>query len=165
MGEKFFQLATPLSASKHGEIPKYSCENGGGIDILARVNHTNNKRDNRLAVIELKDENKPNESQAMALQQSLVYATFLANLLRSDHGNDWWHIFGRSNEVPELLHLDAVTLMPDEGASEEGCLDEIVINDINVIIHPHTLYYKRDKDGNPDGFSGTLKESLRNKGE
>ena len=165
LGEKFFQLATPLSASKHGEIPKYSCENGGGIDILARVNHTNNKRDNRLAVIELKDENKPNESQAMTLQQSLVYATFLANLLRSDRGNDWWHIFGRSKDVPKILHIDAVTLMPDEGASEEGCLDEIVIKDINVILHPHTLYYKRDKDGNPDSFSGTLKESLRNKGE
>ena len=165
LGGKFFQLTTPLSASKHGEIPQYSCKNGGGIDILARVNHTNNNRDNRLAVIELKDENKPNESQAMTLQQSLVYATFLANLLRSDCGNDWWHIFGRSKDVPKILHIDAVTLMPDEGASEEGCHDEIVIKDLNVILHPLTLYYKKDKDGNPMSFSGTLKESLRYKGE
>ena len=165
LGGKFFQLATPISACKHGEKPKYSCEKGGGIDILARVNHTNKKRDNRLAVIELKDENKPNESQAMTLQQSLVYATFLANLLRSDCGNDWWHIFGRSKDVSNILHIDAVTLMPDEGASEEGCHDEIVIKDLNVILHPLTLYYKKDKDGNPMSFSGTLKESLRYKGE
>lgn len=164
LGGKFFQLATPLSASNHGNLPKYSFEKGGGIDILARVNHTTNRRDNRLAVIELKDDNNPTESQAMTLQQSLAYATFLAYLLRSKSGTDWWHIFGRSREVPEILHIDAVTLMPDEGASEEGCLNEIPIDKLNVILHPYTLYYSRGVDGNPISFSGTLKDSLANKG-
>lgn len=164
LGGKFFQLATPLSASKHGNPPKYSNEKGGGIDILARVNHTTNTRDNRLAVIELKDDNNPTESQAMTLQQSLAYATFLAYLLRSNSGTNWWHIFGRSREVPEILHIDAVTLMPDEGASEEGCLNETPINKLNVILHPHTLYFNRGADGNPISFSGTLKDSLANKG-
>lgn len=164
LGGKFFQLATPLSASKHGNPPKYSSEKGGGIDILARVNHTTNKRDNRLAVIELKDENKPNESQAQTLQQSLAYATFLAYLLRSNRGTDWWHIFGRGRDVPEILHIDAVTLMPDEGASEEGLQNEIPINKLSVILHPYTLYFNRGVDGNPISFSGTLKDSLANKG-
>lgn len=164
IGGKFFQLKTPLSASKHGDPPKYSYAKGGGIDILARVNHTTNKRDNRLAVIELKDENKPKESQAMTLQQSLAYATFLAYLLRSSRGTDWWHIFGRSRDVPDILHIDVVTLMPDEGASEEGVQKEIRINKLNVILHPFTLYFSRGEDGNPISFSGTLKDSLANKG-
>lgn len=163
LGGKFFQLATPLSASKHGESPKYSSQNGGGIDILARVNHTINRRDNRFAVIELKDENKPEESQAMTVQQALTYATFLACLLRSDSGNDWWHILGRSKEVPDHLIIDAVTLMP-EGDSKEGSMEEIRIDELNVTIKPYTLYYKMDKNGNPMSFGGTLKETLANKG-
>ncbi len=163
LGGKFFQLATPLSASNHGEKPKYSSQNGGGIDILARVNHTINRRDNRFAVIELKDENKPEESQAMTIQQALTYATFLACLLRSDSGNDWWHILGRSKEVPDDLIIDAVTLMP-KGNSEEGSLEEIKLDELNVTIHPHTLYYEKDKNGNPMYFYGTLRETLANKG-
>lgn len=165
LGGKFFQLATPLSASKHGEKPKYSSQNGGGIDILARVNHTINRRDNRFAVIELKDENKPEESQAMTIQQALTYATFLACLLRSDSGNVWWNILGRSKEVPDDLIIDAVTLMPNEGASEEGSMEEIKIDELNVTIKPYTLYYKPDKNGNPMSFGGTLKETLANNGE
>lgn len=165
LGGQFFQLATPLSASNHGEEPKYSYQRGGGIDILARVNHTTNKRDNRFAIIELKDENKPEESQAMTLQQALCYATFVASLLRSESGNKWWNIFGRAGEIPEELHLDAVTLMPDEGKSEEGDLSEITIDSLNTIIHPHTLYFKTNKEGNPECIYGTLKETLANKGE
>ena len=166
LGGKFFQLATPLSASKHGKLPQYSFQNGGGIDILARVNHTVKQRDNRFAVIELKDENKPEESQAMALQQALTYSVFLACLLRSKSGNDWWNIFQRKNNVPDYLHIDAVTLMPGpEELSEQGNLSEIVIDELKVTIHPQTLYYEKNKnDGNPQRFFGTLKETLAKKG-
>ena len=93
LGGKFFQLATPLSASNHGEKPKYSSQNGGGIDILARVNHTINRRDNRFAVIELKDENKLNEPQEVVMYQAISYATFLAKLLRSKSGKKWYSKF------------------------------------------------------------------------
>lgn len=165
LGGKFFQLATPLSASNHGEKPKYSSKNGGGIDILARVNHTIYRRDNRFAVIELKDENKPEESQAMTIQQALTYATFLACLLRSDSGNVWWNVLGRSKDVPADLIIDAVTLMPNEGDSEEGFMEEIKIDELNVTLMPYTLYYKPDKNGNPMSFGGTLKETLANKGQ
>ena len=166
LGGKFFQLATPISASNHGETPKYSSQNGGGIDILARVNHTTNKKDNRFAVFELKDDNKPEESQAMTLQQALAYATFLGYLLRSESGNMWWNIFGRSKNVPknEELFIDAVTLMP-EGDSEEGSMDVIKIEELNVTLVPYTLYFKKNNDGNPKKFYGTLKEALANNGE
>lgn len=162
LGGKFFQLATPLSASKHGEQPKYSAEKGGGIDILARVKHSS--KDHRLAVIELKDENKDGESQAMAMLQALSYATFLAYLLRSKCGETWWGIFGRHTKLSEELHIDAVTLMP-EGKSPIGDLSPLTIDELGVTIHPHTLFYKKDSSGNPIQITGTLKETLADNGE
>lgn len=162
LGGKFFQMATPLSASKHSEQPKYSAEKGGGIDILARVKHSS--KDHRLAVIELKDENKEGESQAMAMLQALSYATFLACLLRCECGEMWWGIFDRHSKLPETLHIDAVTLMP-EGKSPIGDLAPITIEELGVTIHPHTLFYKADSNGNPIQIVGTLKETLADNGE
>lgn len=162
LGGKFFQMATPLSASKHGEQPKYSAEKGGGIDILARVKHSS--KDHRLAVIELKDENKDGESQAMAMLQALSYATFLAYLLRCKCGEKWWGIFDRHSKLPKELHIDAVTLMP-EGKSPIGELTPITIDELGATIHPHTLFYKPDSSGNPIQIFGTLKETLADNGE
>lgn len=163
LGGKFFQLATPLSASKHCEQPKYSAEKGGGIDILARVKHSS--KDHRLAVIELKDENKDGESQAMAMLQALSYATFLAALLRCKCGEKWWGIFDRRSKLPKkTIHIDAVTLMP-EGESPIGALDPLTIDELGVTIHPHTLFYKKDSKGNPIQITGTLKEALADNGE
>ncbi len=162
LGGKFFQLATPLSASKHDEQPRYSAEKGGGIDILASVKHSS--KDHRLAVIELKDENKDGESQSMAMLQALSYATFLACLLRCNCGEKWWCIFDRHSKLPKTLHIDAVTLMP-EGKSPIGDLTPISIDELDVVIHPHTLFYKKDSKGNPIQIIGTLKETLANNGE
>lgn len=170
LGGKFFQLTTPLSASKHNQDPKPALinensdkpgANGGGIDILARVKHS--PRMSRIAIIELKDENEDIEPQKVVVTQALTYATFVAYLLRSESGRDWWNIFRNNNKteksVPQHLHLDVVTLMP-EGTSEEGDLANIEIEELNVTLHLYTLYYKRDKDGNPDSFSGTLTKAI-----
>lgn len=164
LGGKFFQLTTPLTASDHDPKPALINENsdkpganGGGIDILARVKHSSTV--SRIAIIELKDENDDKESQKVVMTQALTYATFVAYLLRSECGKDWWNIFRENfkdeKDVPEKIELDVVTLMP-EGTSEEGELADIKIKELNVILHLYTLYYKRDKDGNPDSFSGTL---------
>lgn len=154
-GNFFFQQATPLQASDHK--PSFSGAKGGGIDILARVTHSDGKT--RIAIIELKDENKPSESQKDVMTQALTYATFVAYLLRSENGRDWWNIFRENikdeKDVPEEIELDVVTLMP-EGTSEEGNLSDIPIPEVNATLHLYTLYYKKDKDGNPESFSGTL---------
>lgn len=168
LGGKFFQLTTPINASKHVPKPAFISEesekpgaNGGGIDILARVKHSQNE--SRIAIIELKDENKPSEPQKDVMTQALAYATFVAFLLRSECGKDWYNIFRENFEiekdVPEKLDLYVATLMP-EGTSEEGDLADIEIEELNVTLHLYTLYYKRDKDGNPDLFSGTLTEAI-----
>lgn len=153
-GNFFFQQATPLQASDHK--PSFS-EATGGIDILARVTHSDGK--SRIAIIELKDENKPSESQKDVMTQALIYATCIAYLLRSESGKDWYNIFRENfkdeKDVPEKIELDVVTLMP-EGTSEEGDLANIEIEELDVTLHLYTLYYKSDKDGNPESFSGTL---------
>lgn len=158
----FFQFATPISACDHKIPPKYSGSKGGGIDILARVNHGSNHYDNRLAVLELKDSDE-NDTQADALTQAIAYATFLAYLLKDNGcGNKWWNIFGKNKEVPPELHIDAVSLMPEGCNSEKGDMTKsLVVPGIpNVIIHPYALYFKQDSDGNPVGFSGNLKEEI-----
>lgn len=179
----FFQLTTTISASHHEELPYYTKspnKRGGGIDILARANHSNNRYNNYLAVLELKDQNKPSESQAMALQQAIAYATFLAYLLRSESGKTWWKIFGKklekTNKLPAPLHIDVVTVMPGpEECSEKGELDDIIITEgdlsgnpneknVSVILHPRTLYYDQ-MNGIPTNFYGTFKDSLVLKGE
>lgn len=185
LGGKFFQLTTPLKGSTH--IPTLSLtkkENGatgGGIDILARIKHT--PFNSRIAIIELKDENVDNEPQEVAMYQALIYATFIAHLLRSRSGNLWWYIFKnyRSNrdkikgiidfedfskirklleDVPAHIDLDVVTLMP-EGTSGEGSLEEIPLKELNVTLHLYSLYYKEDKKGNPCEFVGTLVKELK----
>lgn len=97
--------------------------------------------------------------------QALTYATFLAHLLRSKSGKQWWDICrdGLKNiPVADELHLDVITLMP-KGDSQEGSLTDIALPELNTTFHLHTLYYKKDKDGNPLEFSGTLLESMNSK--
>lgn len=184
LGGKFFQLTTPLKGSTH--IPTLSLtekENGatgGGIDILARIKHSAFK--SRIAIIELKDENVDKESQEVAMFQALIYATFIAHLLRSKSGKLWWYLMkdkpskndalkdvedfndfkrigNMLENVPEYVDLDVVTLMP-EGSSGEGELNELMIEELNVTLHPYTLYYNEDKNGNPCEFVGTLVKEL-----
>jgi hypothetical protein len=171
LGGKFFQLTTPLKGSTH--VPTLSLtENekgatGGGIDILARIKHSAFK--SRYAIIELKDENKDNEPQSETMQQALIYATFMAHLFRSKSGKYWWYLMknkpltddGFNNiNVPDHIDLDVITLMP-EGSSGEGDLSTIELKDLNVTLHPYTLYYKTDKKGNPCEFVGTLVGELQ----
>ena len=168
LGGKFFQLTTPFKASTH--IPTLSLTSngngatGGGIDILARVKHKHVGF--RFAVIELKDENKVSECQEKVMHQALIYATFLAKLLRSKSGKYWYNILrplnSKETDVPQELVIDVVTLMPS-GNSKEGDLKPIEIPELNVTLCPYTLYYTIDQYGNPDKFAGTLRDELLKK--
>ena len=170
LGGRFFQLTTPLKGSTH--TPTLSLtgnENGatgGGIDILARIKHS--AFDSRYAIIELKDENKDNESQEETMFQALIYATFMAHLFRSKSGKYWWYLMKESPlednvlkdiNVSEPINLDVITLMP-EGSSGEGDLGKLPVEGLNVTLHLYTLYYKTDEKGNPCEFVGTLVDEL-----
>lgn len=97
------------------------------------------------------------------MEQALIYATFIAKLLRlSTCGNQWYSLFKMHKHIDEQTHidLDVVSLMP-EGSSKEGELYPIEIEGLNVTLHPYTLYFSTDAQGNPDKFSGTLLKSIK----
>ena len=166
---KYYELTTPLRGSDHK--PEFCCSReknkawGGGIDILARANHSSNRGDNRIAIIELKDENNRNEPQELVMHQALIYATFIAYLLHSSKGKEWYNVvFGKNGNVPKNLHLDVVTLMPkptSKTGSNEGKFDKISIKigENETILHPHSMYYE-ENEGVLE-YSGNFIESLK----
>lgn len=157
----YFQMPTPIKASEH--YPEYAKQYGGGIDILARVKSINGG--SRICVMEVKDENKPSESQSAAMEQALIYATFIARLLRSKSGQEWWDFFMDrepvSKAIPDKIDIDVVTIMP-EGETEEFCREEIEVKELSTVFHCHSLYYNQDdfKEGYFN-FSGTYISQLR----
>lgn len=107
----FFQMPTPLKASNAKDgIIEYSAENGGGIDILARIGSGKNTH---LAIIELKDKYEKNEPPEKAVCQAIAYATFIRELLRSKSGKKWWSFFGFGGDLPKSLKLFAIIAMPN----------------------------------------------------
>lgn len=166
----FFQMPTPLKASTHN--PTYS-ERGGGIDILARIKPL--KGISRICVMEVKDENKPAESQANAMAQAVTYAVFIAYLLRSKSGQHWWDFFMEKpltatkekdgttrNKVPKSLDIDVVTIMP-KGTTEEFCNKHILLDELDTTLHCHSLYYDGEVFQKDETFifSGTYPNQLR----
>lgn len=134
-GERF-QMPTPLSASgvKNGRI-EYSGPQGGGIDILARAG-TGGVNTN-LCIIEVKDENKPDEPPQAAMKQAIAYATFIWRLLRTtndDLGNKWWKMFGFGREIPEKLTLSAVVAMPAKTGDKKYPGAEIDLDENDKIV-------------------------------
>lgn len=155
----FFQMATPLKASSK-EI-SYS-NTKGGIDILSRVRHKDNST--RLCVMELKDEYTKSEPPEKVMQQAVAYATFIANLLRSDSGDKWYQIFGFKGSTPENLTIDVAIVMPSpaNGMFEDFNKERIEVLD-NTFIEIYALYFnEKDKffGGDSFGFIGSLKDAM-----
>lgn len=172
VGDLFFQMPTPLKASDHYKKQinlDYAKENGGGIDILARIKDKGNNP--KLVVLELKDENTEREPQNEVMWQALAYATFIAHLLRSKSGTFWWErVFGfKSGSLSDDKPLEIIvaTIMPqaEETGCKEGELNEISIEELNIKLIPQTLYFEKDENGRPASFSGTFKDNLYRKGE
>lgn len=161
----FFQMRTVFAASKHQPIyvMRDGAAMGGGIDILARIQHKDGKW--RLAVMELKDENKPNESQPVVMIQAMIYATFMGYLLRdADCGEKWWNLFRNQDDkrsVKNKIDIDVITVMPTDAKGqlpEAEMKIEIPIPGIdNVTLHPYSLYVDADlKESTIKKISGTL---------
>ena len=152
-GGEFMQLTTNLSASKKGVV-SFS-KKGGGIDIMARSRHKDNKV--YLGVFELKDQNKSNEPMSDVIQQALSYAVFIAKLLESKGGSDWMKIFGFKKQCPHII--DVVGLIPK---GEEIILEE-EYQVGSYILRTHTLYFDKDALFSREKFefSGSFKELLK----
>lgn len=156
----FFQMPTPLSASKLSagkHEPKYSGQNGGGIDLMARITPPT------LCICEIKDENEDKESQAAAMSQAVIYATFVAKLLKEQP--DWWSFFSGRNDGKSGLnrsYLEVVTIMP-EGDTETFDNQELEVPGTDITLRCRTLYYNKEKfetEGKFD-FSGSFLNDIK----
>lgn len=152
-GDEFVQLTTNLSASKKGVV-SFS-KKGGGIDIMARSRHKDNKV--YLGVFELKDQNKSNEPMSDVIQQALSYAVFIAKLLESKGGSDWMKIFGFKKQCPHII--DVVGLIP----KGEETINKKKYQVGSYTLRTHTLYFDKDALFSREKFefSGSFKELLK----
>ncbi len=132
-----FPMPTPLSASDHKKV-KYSASYGGGIDLLARIG--TGGRATYLCIMELKDENKKSEPPLEALKQSLVYTTFIRELLRSESGLKWWRLFGFKQDIPKKINLYSVCAMPSNSLNDKSFEDKEIKID-NDIIKLNYIYF------------------------
>ena len=131
----YYQMCTPISASK--QPIKYSRQYGGGIDILARINR-------KLSIIEVKDENKGSEPPRKVINQAIAYATFIAQLLRSDSGENWWNIFGFKNSPPKSLTLNIIAAMPfpSDNSIPTFANNKIEVIGTNIFLELHYIFFK-----------------------
>ncbi len=159
LGGCFFQLPTKLSASKIEEGThkiNISEKAGGGIDIFARIAKPSVGW--RLAVIELKDENKPSEDVELALVQAMAYATLVAYLLDDKElGETWYNIFREKTKkedfvpVPDNIEILVMAMMPrkKDGSKEKSVNEtpiELRLTNKTIKLMPCTCYIKTNED-------------------
>lgn len=114
--------------------------------------------------MEVKDENKNKESQSRTMEQALIYATFIAKLLRSESGHNWWDFFmnhrEKSNSLPEKLEIYVVTIMPF-GNTEEFAEETIEVPELATTLNCHSLYFDNEEYAKGKFvFSGTFPKVL-----
>jgi len=132
-----FQMPTPLGASDINKL-KYSGSGGGGIDIICRFGKANTTK---LCIMELKDENNSKEPPVKVIQQSLAYATFIRELLRSNSGQEWWKIFGFNGKLPDHLELYVACIMPSIDKNDTSFANKI-IGTAEDSFRLHYLYFQ-----------------------
>ncbi len=137
IGKVRFPMPTPISASNHKAV-RYSGVYGGGIDIFARTG--TGGINTYLCIMELKDENVKSEPPIDALKQSIAYATFIRELLRSESGRQWWTLFGFKGEIPKKLILYAACVMPSSSCNDYSFKDMTLDIDDDVI-KLHYIYF------------------------
>jgi hypothetical protein len=151
----FFQMPTPIAASQ--EEPTYS-PSSGHIDILSRVRHKDNKV--RLCVMELKYKY---EQPTEVMKQAVAYATFIAQLLRSNSGQCWYELFGFTGSIPKDLLIDVAVVMPEPPPHVQGGLisfGECIEVCSNTHLKLYSLYYFLEEKDKIPKFSGSLDEEL-----
>ena len=152
-----FQMPTPLRASNIKKV-EYACSYGGGIDILSRIGKG---KATKLCIMEIKDENIAIEPPVKVIQQSLAYATFIRELLRSESGQEWWKIFGFSGKIPEQLELYVACVMPSIDNNDTSFANEI-IKTAKDSFHLHCIYFQ-EKDNKIVDIVTSLKQcSVKN---
>ena len=103
-------MKTSLKASDAKKNVIEQSKTGGETDILCRRNIK--PGESRFVVIEVKDENKKNESFDDTMKQAISYAVFISELIHSNAGKDWMKIWGMENQIKGNYIIDCVVAMP-----------------------------------------------------
>lgn len=143
IGKVRFPMPTPISASNHKAV-KYSGVYGGGIDIFTRTG--TGGVNTYLCIMELKDENVKSEPPKDALKQSIAYATFIRELLRSEAGQQWWTLFGFHGEMPKQLILYAACMMPSSSCNDYSFKDMALEINGDVIKLHYVYFTEKDNE-------------------
>lgn len=152
----YFTMPTPLKASTHA--PSYADCKGGGIDILA---HVGKGKGCNLGIIELKDEYNEREPQKEVMKQALTYATFIAHLLRSSIGQDWWKLLEFNGEMRKQLKLYVLTFMPQPEEEVEEFVGDFTLDDLeNVTLCCRSIYFNLSEDNKFHFTSNNFKTIL-----
>ena len=112
-------MKTAVTASKAKNDKIEVSLAGGEIDLLCRRSIKNGKGESRLVVIEIKDENKKNESFDMTMKQAISYAVFIRELIYSDAGMYWMDLWGMNKQNIQEFTIDCVVAMP-QGKTKPG---------------------------------------------
>ena len=122
-------MKTAVSASKSKNDKIEVSSTGGEIDLLCRRSIKMGRAESRIVVIEIKDENKKNESFDMTMKQAISYAVFIRELIYSDAGMYWMDLWGMEKQKKQDFIIDCVVAMP-KGKTKPG-FERKKIKDIN----------------------------------
>ena len=134
-------MKTAISACKSGKKGMITItEAGGEIDLLCRRSIKAGRGESRLVVVEIKDENKKDESFDIAMKQAISYAVFICELIHSTAGSSWMELWGMQNQKKTGFTIDCAVAMPKgeskpsysgdkiEYISEDGSKDTIELH-------------------------------------
>jgi hypothetical protein len=110
--------------------------------------------------MDVKDENNSKEPPAKVIQQGLMYATFIRELLRSSSGDLWWKLFGFNRKLTASLDLYVTCVMPSNANNDESFADTILKTG-NDSFHLHYLYFK-EKDNKLSSIDTSLLQCKAN---
>ena len=106
-------MKTAVKASKAGKKNLIEVSDAGGeIDLFCRRSIKNGRGESRLVVIEIKDENRKDESFDSTMKQAVSYAVFIRELIHSKAGNNWMELWGMKNQKKTGFTIDCVVAMP-----------------------------------------------------
>ena len=106
-------MKTAVKASAAGKKNLIEVSGAGGeIDLFCRRSIKTGRGESRLVAIEVKDENKKDESFDMTMKQAISYAVFIRELIHSKAGDNWMELWGMKNQKKTGFTIDCVVAMP-----------------------------------------------------
>lgn len=97
-----------------------------------------------LVVFELKDEYKATENPDKVISQAIAYATFIAELCKTEAADDFWSLCG-INDPCNRNYIFVSVLMPDpKDGSKPFTGEEASIPGSNIKLKLHYMFFDKE---------------------